>query len=74
MFNVSLHEGNEVYECFLYAEIEVRHFSNRDYKNIPPQKMSPPHTLETQHVVSFQYLLLSQSKIAFSNSYATMVE
>ena len=34
MFNVSLHKENEVYEGLLYAEIEVRHFSNRDYKNI----------------------------------------
>ena len=74
MLNVSLYEENEVYECFLYAEIEVRHFSNRDYKNISSQKMSPLLPLETQHIVSLQYLLLPQSKIAFSNSYAAMVE
>ena len=47
---------------------------NRDYKNISPQKMSPLSPLETQHVVSLQYLLLPQSKVTFSNSYATMVE
>ena len=52
MFCVSLYEENEVYECFLYAEIEVRHFSNRDYKNIPPQKISPLLPLETQHIIS----------------------
>ena len=34
--------------------------------------MSPSSISETQHIVSLQYLFLSQSKIAFSNSYATI--
>lgn len=45
MFSVSLYEGND-------AEIEVRHFSNRDYKNIPPQKMSPLSPLKAEHIIS----------------------
>ena len=43
---------------------------NRDYKNIPPQKMSPSSISETQHIISLQNLLLPQPKIAFGNGYA----
>ena len=59
---------------FLCIGIEVRHFSNRDYKNIPPQKMSPLLPLETQHIISFKNLLLPQTKVSLCNSYATMIE
>ena len=62
------------YDSLLQMQEEVRHFLNRDYKNIPPQKMSPTSPLETQHIISLQYLLLPQSKIAFGNCYATMIE
>lgn len=62
------------YDSLLQVQEEVRHFLNRDYKNIPPQKMSPLLPLETQHIISLQYLLLPQPKIAFGNSYAAMVE
>ena len=62
------------YDSLLQVQEEVRHFLNRDYKNIPPQKMSSSSISETQHIISLQYLLLSQPKIAFGNGYATMIE
>ena len=62
------------YDSLLQVEEEVRHFSYRDYKKISSQKISPLLPLETQHIISLQYLLLSQTKVSLSNSYATMIE
>lgn len=58
----------------IYCYMKETTSSNRNYKNIPPQKMSPLLPLETQHIISFKNLLLPQPKIAFGNSYAAMVE
>lgn len=47
-------------DSLLQVQEEVRHFLNRDYKNTPPQKMSPLLLLEAQHIISLQYLLLPE--------------
>ena len=53
---------------------KVGRFFKPHYIKAKFSKNPPNQDLETQHVVSFKNLLLSQSKIALSNSYATMIE
>ena len=52
--------------------IEWRQNLNRVYKKISPQKMSPSDNSKTQAIISLQYFLLSQTKIAFCNSNVAM--
>ena len=53
---------------------KVGRFFKPHYIKAKFSKNPPNQDLETQHIISLQYLLLPQSKIAFGNGYATMIE